>query len=187
MSDGVAGRDAFGSVINRLDRNVDHALERWRGRPVPDAVFSAASHLGDFSLIWHLVNLGRGLTSRRRARQIPVFATAVGLESLIVNQGIKRLFRRPRPTIAGDPRLPVRQPSTSSFPSGHASSAAFAATVLTGWDGRRSAPLWWSLAAVVATSRVYVRIHHASDVVAGMAVGVGLGTATRRVLRAIAR
>ena len=36
-------------------------------------------------------------------------------------RAIKRLFRRTRPTEAGDPRYPVRRPGTSSFPSGHAS------------------------------------------------------------------
>ena len=55
--------------------------------------------------------------------------------------------------------------------------------MLTGWDGRRSAPLWWTLATVVAASRAYVRIHHASDVVAGMAVGAALGVGARPILR----
>ncbi len=52
-----------------------------------------------------------------------------------MNQGIKRLFDRERPTETGDERYEVRRPSTSSFPSGHASAAAFNATVLTGLDG----------------------------------------------------
>ena len=77
----------------------------------------------------------------------------------------------------------MRKPLTSAFPSGHASAAAFTATVLTAWDGRRSAPLWWTIAATVATSRAYVRIHHASDVVAGMAVGTVLGLGARTILR----
>jgi undecaprenyl-diphosphatase len=72
---------------------------------------------------------------------------------------------------------------TSSFPSGHASAAAFNAVLLTGWDGRRSAPLWWGLALVVATSRAYVRIHHSSDVAAGLATGAVLGLAARQLVR----
>ena len=41
-------------------------------------------------------------------------------------------------------------------------------------DGRRrSAPLWYGIAAAVAASRVHVRIHHGSDVVAGAAIGLG--------------
>ena len=177
------GRRTLGPTVARFDRWADQAFERARGHPVPDAIFLAASRLGDFSLVWHLVNTTRGLTSDRRARQVPALAAALGIESLVVNQGLKRLFRRQRPTVHGDPRLPVRKPLTSAFPSGHASAAAFTATVLTAWDGRRSAPLWWTIAGTVATSRAYVRIHHASDVVAGMAVGTVLGLTAVRVLR----
>ena len=171
------GTQALGPAIERFDLWADEQLERLRGNPVADAVFTSATRLGDFSLIWHLSNLARGLTSDRRAGQVPVLALALGAESLLVNQGLKRLFGRQRPTREGDPRYPVRRPLTSSFPSGHASAAAFTATLLTGWDGRRSAPVWWTVAATVATSRAYVRIHHASDVVAGMATGAALGLA----------
>jgi undecaprenyl-diphosphatase len=166
-----------------FDRAVDDALERVRGHPVADRVFLAASHLGDFSLIWHITNVARGLTSPARARQVPVLALALGMESLVVNQGLKRVFGRARPTVDGDERYKVRKPTTSSFPSGHASAAAFNATLLTAWDGARTAPLWWGIGSVVAASRAYVRIHHGSDVVAGMAVGAGLGLAARAVLR----
>jgi membrane-associated phospholipid phosphatase len=177
--EGVQHSDA----LARFDRWVDHALERVRGNPVPDTVFTTASWLGEFSLVWHLANVARGVSGGRRARQVPVLAVLLGAESLLVNQGLKRLFRRDRPTVAGDSRYPIRRPVTSSFPSGHASAAAFNAVLLTGWDGRRSAPLWWGLALVVATSRAYVRIHHPSDVVAGLATGAALGVAARHLLR----
>jgi undecaprenyl-diphosphatase len=175
----------FGPAIERFDRWADAQLERLRGNRLADTVFATATALGDFSLIWHLSNLARGLTGGRRTAQVPALALAIGAESLLVNQGLKRLFGRQRPTVDGDPRFPVRRPLTSSFPSGHASAAAFSATLLTGWDGRRSAPLWWGLAAVVATSRAYVRIHHASDVVAGMATGAALGLVARRVVKGL--
>lgn len=169
--------------VERFDTWADEQLERLRGNALADGVFTAASHLGDFSLVWHMVGAARGLTSDERADQAFVFAALIGAESLLVNQGIKRLFRRTRPTDEGDPRFTVRRPSTSSFPSGHASAAFFAATVLTGWGGRRTAPVWFGLAGVVATSRAYVRIHHASDVVGGAALGLALGALARRILR----
>ena len=177
------GRSALGPAIASFDRWADAALERVRGNPVADTVMTTATALGDFSLIWHIVNVSRGLTGGRRTDQVPVLALALGAESLIVNQGLKRLFRRTRPTVEGDPRYPVRRPLTSSFPSGHASAAAFTAVLLTTWDGKRSAPLWWGLAGVVGVSRAYVRIHHASDVVAGMAAGAALGLGARVILR----
>lgn len=170
-------------AVAHFDEWADAQLERWRGRPVPDRVFTLASELGDFSRLWHLVASARALAGPHHRRQATAFSAALGVESLIVNQGIKRAFRRIRPTEAGDERFPVRRPSTSAFPSGHASSAFFAATLLTGWDGPRRAPLWFGLASVVATSRAYVRIHHPSDVVGGAAVGVALGLVARRALR----
>jgi membrane-associated phospholipid phosphatase len=179
----VPGLGALGPTVERFDAWADGQLERFRGNPIADRVFTTASTLGDFSVIWHLANVARAATSAERRRQLPALAVAIGAESLLVNQGIKRLFKRVRPTETGDDRYEVRRPSTSSFPSGHASAAAFTATALTGWDGKRSAPMWWSVAGIVATSRAYVRIHHASDVVAGLAVGAVLGRIARRALR----
>jgi undecaprenyl-diphosphatase len=151
---------------------------------VADTVFTTASRLGEFSAVWHVTNVVRGVTGIGTPRQIPVFAALLGAESLVVNQGIKRLFGRTRPTESGDDRYHLRRPLTSSFPSGHASSAAFAATILSAWDGPRLAPLWWAMAGTVAVSRAYVRIHHASDVVAGLATGAALGLAARRLVSA---
>jgi membrane-associated phospholipid phosphatase len=172
-------------IISTFDRSADAALERVRGRPIPDTVFRTASHVGDFSVIWHAIGLLRLVGRRDRLPSSAALSIALGAESLIVNQGLKRLFRRTRPTVSGDERYPVRRPSTSAFPSGHASSAFFAATILTAAGSRRTAPLWFSVAAVVATSRAYVRIHHPSDVVGGAVVGLVLGTVAKRVLRAL--
>ena len=161
--------------VDAFDARVDRVLEPWRDRPVVNRVFHVASTVGDFSLVWHVVNLVYGLGIRHDWRATLWFAAFIGLESLVVNQGIKRLFRRTRPTETGDPRSPVRKPRTSSFPSGHASSACFAATLLTAWAGWAWAPLWFAIAAWVAVSRAMVRIHHASDVVGGIVVGLLLG------------
>ncbi len=143
---------------------------------------TAATHAGEFSAIWHVCSLVRGLV-KRRPDQVVALAIGIGAESLIVNQGLKRLFRRARPTMSGDDRFEIRTPVTSSFPSGHASAATFAAVTLIGWDGKRSIPLWGSLAALVATSRPYVRIHHASDIIGGVVAGAAMGMVARRIFR----
>jgi undecaprenyl-diphosphatase len=181
----VPGQSQFGPVVDAFDARVDALLEALRGHPLADRLFTAASHVGDFSLVWHVIGITRGLI-RRRPDQVLTLVALLGLESLIVNQGVKRLFRRDRPTLSGDDRLRVRQPSTSAFPSGHASSAAFAATILTAWDGRRLGLLWWTVALIVGTSRAYVRIHHASDVVGGAIVGRLLARAALRAVHALA-
>ena len=181
----VPGQGHLGPRVDAFDTWVDDALELLRGNPIADRVFTTASHVGDFSLIWHGISIVRAV-AKGRPDQIVVLAVMLGAESLIVNQGVKRLFRRERPTTTGDDRLQVRTPKTSSFPSGHASSAAFAAMVLSGWDGPRLGMLWWKIAAIVGVSRAYVRIHHGSDVVAGALVGALLGLAGRRIARQLA-
>ncbi len=163
------------SAVDSFDLWGDDQLERLRGNAVADPVFKTASFLGDFSGIWHLIGIGRAIIDPSAVRQSLAMSALIGVESLIVNQGVKRLFRRTRPTEAGDPRFPVRRPSTSSFPSGHASAAFFAAAILTTATGRSLAPVWYSTAAIVAVSRAYVRIHHSSDIVGGAAVGALLG------------
>jgi undecaprenyl-diphosphatase len=176
------GAGRFGDTVRAFDDAVDELLEPLRDDPVLSRIMTAATHAGEFSLIWHVCSLARGIV-KRRPDQIVALAIGIGAESLIVNQGLKRLFRRQRPTSGGDDRFDIRAPLTSSFPSGHASAAAFAATTLIGWDGKRSIPLWVTLAATVAVSRPFVRIHHGSDIVGGVAVGVTLGLLARRLFR----
>jgi undecaprenyl-diphosphatase len=93
------------------------------------------------------------------------------------------MFRRVRPEGDQPPEGPLpygmHRPVTSSFPSGHAASAFTAATLLA---GGAATPVWFALAATVASSRVYTRMHHTSDIVAGAALGVALGTIARRLV-----
>ena len=176
------GQARFGPLVERFDEAADRWLEQFRGHPALDGVMTLATHAGEFSAIWHVSSVGRGL-ARGRPDQIVALGVGLATESLLVNQGLKRIFRRRRPTTSGDQRFEIRTPITSSFPSGHASAAAFTAVCLVGWDGRRWAPLWISMAAIVAGSRPYVRIHHASDIVAGVVAGAAMGAIARRIFR----
>jgi undecaprenyl-diphosphatase len=163
--------------IRAFDRRVDAAFDRVRGNRVLDRVFYGASALGDHGLIWLILGALRGLQSERDWDATVRAAAGVGAESALVNLGVKSLFRRSRPVWDGPRPHPLRRPRTSSFPSGHATSAFTAAALLSDDD-----PLWpayYAVALVVAWSRVYVRIHHASDVLGGIAVGVVLGRVGR--------
>jgi len=157
--------------MTALDAAGDRLLEPLRNNRFSVVLFNAASKVGDFSIVWHLCGLLYAIGSLDRAREALALSVALGVESLIVNQGIKRLFRRERPTTSGDHRFDVRTPSTSSFPSGHASSATFAAVILTTYSGLPLAVLWIAIAVVVALSRVVVRIHHLSDILGGIVTG----------------
>jgi undecaprenyl-diphosphatase len=161
---------------------VDRGFDHLRGNVVADRVFYAASELGDFGLIWVLLGTVKGLRKGDDLATALRMTAAMGAESILVNGIIKSFFRRTRPPWEVDRPLKVRRPLTSSFPSGHATSAVSAAMMLSEDDE------WWpfyvALAVVVATSRIYVKIHHASDVAAGAVLGVALGVIGRRLLPA---
>jgi undecaprenyl-diphosphatase len=178
----VPGQTDLGPQVERFDELVDSQLDRVRGTPGLDRVFTTASHAAEFSMVWHGLNIALGLRDRDVRRTV-AFAVLIGLESLAVNQGIKRLFKRTRPTTGGETGLEVRAPVTSSFPSGHASAATFAAVMFARRTGSLTTAIIGAAAVTVATSRAYVRIHHASDVVAGVVTGGLLAVATHRILR----
>jgi undecaprenyl-diphosphatase len=164
-------------TVDRFDAAVERAVDTVR-RPLLDAVMYPVSSAADHSLLWFIV--GTGLSVRRGDLRFAArFAIAMGLESAATNGPLKSVFRRsrPEPQVAEGP-LPfgMRRPITSSFPSGHAT-AAFTAAVLLA--DRHPGP-WYALAAVVAGSRVYVGMHHASDVVVGGAFGLAFGHTLKR-------
>jgi undecaprenyl-diphosphatase len=171
-------------VIERLapfDAAVDTWFEQWRGNPVADHVFYGASALGDFSLLWHIAGTVEAL--RGEERKAVTLAAALGVESVLINGVVKSLFRRDRPIWDQHRHRRIRKPVSSSFPSGHATSAFMAATVLGSGRSTATKAAWYGVATVVAASRVHVKIHHASDVVGGAVIGVGMGALVRRLLR----
>jgi undecaprenyl-diphosphatase len=166
--------------VAAFDLAVDQAFDHLRGHVVADRIFYAASELGDFGLIWVMLGTLKGLRKGDDLTAALRMTAAMGIESLLVNGIIKSCFRRTRPPWEVERPLHVRRPLTSSFPSGHATSAVSAAMMLS--DDDELWPLYAALAAIVATSRIYVKIHHASDVAGGLAVGVVLGLIGRRLL-----
>jgi membrane-associated phospholipid phosphatase len=166
--------------IDRFDEIVDGAFDRLRGHRAIDRLFYGASAVGDHGMIWVMLGALRGLRGDHHWRAAVRVGVGVGIESVVVNVGVKSLFRRSRPVVSEPRPFPLRIPLTSSFPSGHATSAFCAATLLSDGDPRL-APLYFGAATVVALSRIHVRIHHASDVVGGMAIGLVLGQVGRRI------
>jgi membrane-associated phospholipid phosphatase len=169
----------IGEHVEALDHRVEQAMDKWRGRRLPDRVFYAASALGDHSLLWLIIGAARGLRSERDWKAAVRLGACLGAESALVNGAVKSLVRRSRPPWDVHRPLPLRRPRTSSFPSGHATSGFMAASLLA--EEARWGPAYYALAGVVASSRVYVRTHHASDVLAGVAIGVALGSLARRL------
>jgi membrane-associated phospholipid phosphatase len=101
---------------------------------------------------------------------------SVALSSLLLMFILKLIFHRDRPV---DPLLQVAK--GFSFPSGHAlmSVTFYGLLVLIVWQNVKQTWLKWTLSvflilliSAIGLSRVYLRVHYASDVLAGFAVGL---------------
>ncbi len=174
-------RSTVAGLLNRWDRQIftTVAAREWPGaEPVLPRLSRSANH----GLLWFgaaagMVALGRGVRSRRAAVR---GVASLALASATINTVAKRSVRRARPVLDSVPviRQLKRQPFTTSFPSGHAASAAAFATGVAleskSW-GAVVAPVAFS----VAFSRVYTGVHYPSDVLVGAALGVGAAFAVR--------
>ena len=149
--------------------------------PALDRTLPALSTAANNSVLW--IATGGALTAfggRRGKRAALRGIGSIGLTSLFVNQVIKRLIRRPRPSLRHVPRARHlrAQPLTTSFPSGHAASAAAFALGVGAEYPKARIPLG-ALAAAVGYSRTYVGVHYPLDVFVGAGIGAGFGMLTR--------
>lgn len=174
------GRVVLPKAIDRFDERVDAVLDRFRtGRT--DSAAHVLSSLADRSVLWVILATLRALRGRPGdARAAVRMIAVVGVESAVVHGLVKRVFVRERPTTSAVLRFGARRPPSSSFPSGHTASAVTAAILLS--DGTRGGILLGPLAAAVGWSRAHTALHHASDVLAGAAVGAAVGVVTRRLM-----
>lgn len=167
------------ALVTRFDDTADGLFAPIRGNPTADRIFYLASEGADYSRAWHAIGLTMALVSPSRRKDAVRLAVALGLESAIVNGGLKNIMKRERPPLLDERSFEVRRPKTKSFPSGHASSATLTAVLLSE-SVPRLRPLWWTLAAIVSASRVHNRMHHGSDVAAGAVIGTSMGRAVQR-------
>jgi membrane-associated phospholipid phosphatase len=175
----------FAQRVQEFDDAVDRWVERHRA-PRLDPLFYGLSSAADHGLLWIALGALRAVRSRDPAIALR-FGAALGAESALTNGPIKFLFRRIRPESPPPGPLPygMHRPRTSAFPSGHATTAFTAATLLS--DGTRAGPAYFGLAALAASSRAYTRMHHTSDVLAGALLGLAMGQIAKRALAALER
>ena len=173
------------SALEAFDRRLFERLTREERRLV-DLSLRRLSNAANRSLLWlAIAGLIAILGGRRERRAALRGMVSIGITSTLVNLPLKYLARRNRPPRRrGDRPLPISLPGSFSFPSGHSASAFAFATGVGLEDPRMLAPLL-PLAATIAYSRVHLRVHYPFDVLAGAAIGVGMGLASGPLIEAV--
>jgi undecaprenyl-diphosphatase len=152
--------------------------------PFADVVMVGLSIIGRGGAIWIAITLVLVLLDRRRLRSAAVVLAALALAFAMTDLVIKPVVARARPFEGSvDARVIDRRPLTYSFPSGHtASSIAGAVTLSQLWPAGRV--VLWSLATLVALSRIYVGVHYPLDVLGGALLGLACAWVAHRVVTA---
>jgi undecaprenyl-diphosphatase len=173
-------------LVRLVDDRIDGWFEPLRGQPALDGLAKVVTGLGDQGIMWAATTVWRARHSGPERAQAVRALSIAGIESTIVNRTLKVAVGRSRPDPGGlalsAVGVPVREPTSSSFPSGHTLAAFCAATVMSRRRDRAGNALLFTAASLVGLSRLHLRAHHASDVLGGAAIGVALGLVGRRFL-----
>jgi undecaprenyl-diphosphatase len=160
---------------------VDSAVAEWiaqhRFAPL-NGLFVALGTVEHLGAIWILCALALGIATRRGVWWTSALVVLTAVTTFAadgVSFAIKAMTHRTRPFVAHPQIHPLFVVHSSSFPAGHAATAFAGATLLT-YVAPRLWPLFGGLAAAVAFSRVYGGVHYPSDVLAGAAIGVVVGS-----------
>lgn len=175
--------------LNDFFVNIDVAVYQFIdsfASPVFDGIFTFITHLGDTpGIIWCVLGIILLIPKKTRKLGILLFA-GLAFSSLINNVILKEIIDRPRPynldpavwTNAGYeyawPGL-IKQSSSFSFPSGHTSTSIGAAFALLLGCRKKHLAIGipaFILSLAVGFSRIYVKVHYPTDVIAGALVGL---------------
>jgi undecaprenyl-diphosphatase len=165
----VAAPD-FARSIRNLDRTLFVVIFRLKWAPLT-AVLRAFTLLGTAGFLWGVfAAVAFVATGLLRPSHLLIPWASVAL-SWTVAEGAKYFFNRARPFISDTEIAPlIKTPSSSSFPSGHAATAAAGALSLS-VVYPALAPALLLAGALVALSRVYLGVHYPFDVLAGIFIG----------------
>ena len=149
--------------------------------PVTARLFGAATHLGDPATLTVLGLVVAVALVAFRQRGLAAFWIVALVGNGSINTVLKNVYERARPNAEVLHQLTV--PSLAkgwSFPSGHTSGATVTYGMLA-YIALRTLPNAWHLPALLAAaalaftvgcSRIFLRVHFASDVAAGFAFGI---------------
>jgi membrane-associated phospholipid phosphatase len=182
-------RRVFVLENNAFDQKVFDYLQQYVN-PTTNKVMTAITFLGkhEFLIPANLVLIAYYLFIKKH-KWYSIKIPAVAISSLLLMFILKHLFGRERPLI------PLLEPAKGlSFPSGHAlmSMTFYGLLIYITWHSVKNEKLKWSLISflfllivMIGFSRIYLRVHYTSDVIAGFSMGWLWIVVSLKVLRRI--
>jgi undecaprenyl-diphosphatase len=180
-------------VLNKtgFDEHAFAMLAQYVG-PITTDAMRAVTFLGThFFLIPANILLIVWFLFIRRHKWYSIKVPAIAISSVVMMLGLKAVFGRERPLV------PLLEAARGfSFPSGHAfvSTTFYGLLAFIAWRDVRNPTLRWALVIALAAlvlfiglSRIYLRVHYASDVLAGLCLGIAWLVISITVIRRMER
>lgn len=159
------------SFVQGLDNSILFFIKNNMHSPVLDKVMVMITFLGDSGMIWIIIACL--LITSKKYRNVGLMALGALLLSSILGDGLlKNMFHRIRPSAdIPSAQLLIIKPMTYSFPSGHATTSFAVAGVLSKYLKSYAFGIF-TLASLIAFSRIYLFVHYPTDVLAGIVFGL---------------
>jgi membrane-associated phospholipid phosphatase len=172
------------ALVDSVDRAVCGAIAG-TATPRLDRLLVRVSNAANYSRLWLVTAAATAVVGGSRGRRAACQGVlSIAFTSAVTNLVLKPLAGRQRPARSTDHPVPesrrVRQPTSRSFPSGHAASAFAFATAMGQAVPSLRLPVYVA-AVAVAYSRVHTGVHYPSDVAIGAVVGSLCGGSARRL------
>ncbi|QEK13682.1 phosphatase PAP2 family protein [Crassaminicella thermophila] len=145
-----------------------------------DKIMPVITHLGDKGMIW--IILSCVLMMSKKYRKVGILSiVALVLSTVIGEAFLKHIIGRTRPFLeVPDIHLLIKKPLTYAFPSGHTTSSFAVAGVISNKLELYRIP-FMLLAILIAFSRLYLFVHYPTDILAGIALGLGCSRITLKL------
>ncbi|MFA9399001.1 MAG: phosphatase PAP2 family protein [Clostridiaceae bacterium] len=159
------------NFINKFDSSILLFIKDNMNGAIMDKIMVLFTSLGNGGAVWIIIAVI--LMINKKYRKIGFMALVALLLTTILGEGVlKNLVQRIRPCEAIPAvNLLISKPLTYSFPSGHTASSFAVAGVLAKYL-KKYAIGFFSLALLIAFSRLYLYVHYPTDVLAGMILGL---------------